>query len=243
MSDSPVTSVATTTSFTPVTPPSRGAVRLRAAALVAVPLLALAVGCGGSGSGSGSGDSGGKDDQVASVPDASGEDQGTGDGKGSKDGKEGEGSGDRTGKSAFYDAQMEYVRCMRTKAGLKDFPDPKLSGYLDWPRIDELVDPNGGGEEYKGGKDGVCVRELRDAMNLEPKRDAQQDYESMLAHATCMRDKGVSAFRNPTMSGGNVLPGGEPDPASPKIDHDSPAYKKAREACAGKLLEGLDGMQ
>ncbi|WP_190140540.1 hypothetical protein [Streptomyces longispororuber] len=223
--------------------PSRGAGRFRAAALVAVPLLALAVGCG-SGSGDGDGGGGGKDDQVASVPDASGEDgKGSGDGKGGNGGKGGKGSGDKSGKSAFYDAQMEYVRCMRTKAGLKDYPDPKLSGYLDWPKIDELVDPNGGGEEYKGGKDGVCVAEMREAMNLEPKRDAQQDYESMLAHATCMRDKGVSAFRNPTMSGGNVLPGGDPDPTSPKIDRDSPAYKKAREACAGKLLEGLDGMQ
>ncbi|MFI8927032.1 hypothetical protein ACIG3E_05005 [Streptomyces sp. NPDC053474] len=213
--------------------PVSGAPRL--VALVAAPVLALAVGCG---SGSDS-DGGGKQDQVASVPEASGKKSGAEKAKGPADTS----GGDKAGKSAFFDAQMTYVRCMRTKAGLKDYPDPKLSGYLNWPEIDKLVDPDGRGEEYKGGKDGVCVDELRAAMDLEPKRDQQQDFESMLAHAKCMRDKGVSQFRNPTMTDGQAQPGGEPDPAAPKLDTKSPAYKEAREACAAKLLDGLDGMQ
>ncbi|GGV18842.1 hypothetical protein [Streptomyces spectabilis] len=210
--------------------PLSGAPRIRLVALAAAPLLALAVGCGGGD------DGGGKDDQVASVPEKSGKKS---DGSGGK----AAGSADKTGKSAFFDAQMTYVRCMRTKAGLKDYPDPKLSGHLDFPAIEKLVDPNGGGEEYKGGKNGVCKDELLAAMNAEPKRDQQRDYESMLAHAKCMRDKGVSLFRNPTMADGNAQPGGEPDPASPRIDTESPLYKQAREACAAKLLDGLDGMQ
>ncbi|MEV0444429.1 hypothetical protein AB0I84_05630 [Streptomyces spectabilis] len=223
--------------------PLPGAPRIRLVALAAAPLLALAVGCGGGD------DGGGKDDRVASVPEKSGssgsKDDGTGAGSGSGSGSGGKaaGSADKTGKSAFFDAQMTYVRCMRTKAGLKDYPDPKLSGHLDFPAIEKLVDPDGGGEEYKGGKNGVCKDELLAAMNAEPKRDQQRDYESMLAHAKCMRDKGVSLFRNPTMADGNAQPGGEPDPASPRIDTDSPLYKQAREACAAKLLDGLDGMQ
>lgn len=215
--------------------PVSGAPRLRLVALVAAPVLALAVGCG---SGSGS-DDGGKQDQVASVPEASGKESGADKAKGPADAS----AGDKAGKSAFFDAQMRYVRCMRTKAGLKDYPDPKLSGYLNWPEIDKIVDPKGGGEEYKGGKGGVCSDELLAAMDLEPKRDQQQDFESMLAHAKCMRDKGVSQFRNPTMADGNAQPGGEPDPTSPKLDRKSPAYKEAREACAAKLLDGLDGRQ
>ncbi|WP_225987216.1 hypothetical protein [Streptomyces spectabilis] len=221
--------------------PLSGAPRFRLVALAAAPLLAFAVGCGGGD------DGGGKDDRVASVPETSGKKSGGSDGKaaGSDSGSGGKaaGSGDRTGKSAFFDAQMTYVRCMRTKAGLKDYPDPKLSGHLDFGKIEKLVDPKGGGEEYKGGKNGVCKDELLAAMDAEPERDQQQDYESMLAHAKCMRDKGVSLFRNPTMADGNAQPGGEPDPASPKIDTKSPAYKEAREACAAKLLDGLDGMQ
>ncbi|MEW2530210.1 hypothetical protein [Streptomyces sp. NPDC047071] len=215
--------------------PVSGAPRLRLAALVAAPVLALSVGCGSGSDGGG----GGKQDQVASVPESPGKGSGGDKAKGSADTS----GGDKAGKSAFFDAQMKYVRCMRTKAGLKDYPDPKLSGYLDWPEIDKIVDPDGSGEEYKGGKDGVCGDELRAAMNLEPKRDQQQDFESMLAHAKCMRDKGVSQFRNPTMTDGNAQPGGEPDPTSPKLDTESPAYKEAREACAAKLLDGLDGMQ
>jgi len=205
---------------------SRRAARLRLTAAVTLPLLALCVACGG---GSDAGPD--RSDEIASVPSkASGKDKDS-----SKPPTE--------GKSAFYDAQMTYVRCMRTKGGVKGFPDPKLSGYLDWPKIDEIVDPNGKGEEYKGGKNAVCFPEMSEAMKLEPERNAQQDYESMLAHAKCMRDHGVSRFTNPTMSGGNVMPGGDPNPASPSIDLKSPAYKQAREACKGKLLEGLDGMQ
>ncbi len=63
----------------------------------------------------------------------------------------------------------------------------------------------------------------------------------MLAHATCMREHGVSKFTNPAMSGGKVMPGGEPNPASPSFDQDVPAFKQAREACKDKLLNGLDG--
>ncbi|MFH8991677.1 hypothetical protein [Streptomyces sp. NPDC017940] len=224
--------------------PSRGArggaARLRLAAAVAAPLLAFSVACGG-GDDSGSGGDG-KGDDVASVPE-----EPTAKGSGGTAGADGAGkdsSGAAAGgKSAFYDAQLTYVRCMRTKAGVKDFPDPRLSGYLDWPKIDEVVDPKGGGEEYKGGKDGVCFPEMEKALNLEPKRDAQKDYESMLAHAKCMRENGVSKFTNPTMSGGNVIPGGDPSPGDPALDPSSPAYKQAREACRSKLLEGLDGMQ
>ncbi|MET8689516.1 hypothetical protein ABZV77_35460 [Streptomyces sp. NPDC004732] len=222
-------------------PAGRRLHRLRIAGLVALPVLVFSAACGG-------GDGGGaKDAGVASVPDGSkGADKSNGGEEGGDEGGDegGEGDGSKTeGKSAFYDAQLKYVQCMRAKAGVKDFPDPKLSGYLDWPEVDKVVDPEGNGEEYKGGKNGVCVPELRAAMNLEPERDAQKDYESMLAHAKCMRENGMSKFANPTMSGGNVMPGGEANPTDPSMDRDSPAYKAAREACKGKLLEGLDGMQ
>ncbi|MET9297135.1 hypothetical protein [Streptomyces sp. NPDC003077] len=214
---------------------SRGAARLRLAAVAVVPLLALGVACGGT-----DGVRPQRGDAVASVPDEPAANGTPGTGKDSSKDSSPAAAG---GKSAFYDAQMAYVRCMRTKGGVKDFPDPKLSGYLDWPRIDALTDPNGGGEEQKGGKNGVCGPEMAEALKLEPARDAQKDYESMLAHAACMRKNGVSRFTNPTLSGGQVIPGGDPSPANPAIDRNSPAYKQAREACKGKLLEGLDGMQ
>ncbi|WP_335936376.1 hypothetical protein [Streptomyces sp. PTD5-9] len=212
----------------------RAAARWRTAALVAAPVLALCVACGG-----GDDSAGGtkKSDTVVDVPDA----PGTPTGSGAKDEKNP--GGPAAGKSAFYDAQMTYVQCMRAKGGYKDFPDPKLSGYLDWDKINEIGAQPGANEGIKGGKGGACVDELRAAMAAEPERDQQKDYESMLAHAQCMRDNGVSRFTNPTMSGGNAQPGGDPNPMSPSIDSNSPAYKKAREACESKLLDGLDGMQ
>ncbi|MFI1169591.1 hypothetical protein ACH4UM_40110 [Streptomyces sp. NPDC020801] len=206
----------------------RSASRQWSAALIVVPVLALAVACGG-GDGSGVNDEG-----VASVPD----DPAASAPRKQSTGGEQPAAGN---KSAFYDAQLKYVQCMRSKGGIKEFPDPKLSGYLDWGKIDQLTDRYP--DAPKGGKDGACGHEMSKAMNLEPKRDSQKVYESMLAHAKCMRDKGISKFKNPTMSGGNVLPGGDPNPANPSFDTNSPAYKQAREACKDKLLDGLDGMQ
>lgn len=207
----------------------RATARLRLAAAVAVPVLAFAAACGGD-------DGAKKNDDIASVPDETG--TGAGPGKSSGTAEKPEAA---QGKGAFFDAQMKYVQCMRGKGGVKDFPDPKLSGHLDWSKIDQLSAQNP--EAAKGGKDGACGKEMSEAMKQEPKRDTQKDYESMLAHAKCMRENGVSKFTNPTMSGGNVQPGGDPNPASPQIDSGSTTYKQARETCKDKLLDGLDGMQ
>ncbi|MEU8998711.1 hypothetical protein AB0C95_28445 [Streptomyces caniferus] len=197
----------------------------RLALLIAVPALVLTSACGGAES---------SDDGVASVDDAPSTSE-------SKDGPDTAG-GAAQGKSAFYDAQMKYVQCMRKNVE-KDFPGPKLSGYLDWSKIDQLQQKPGNEEISKGGKDGVCTKDMLDAAKLEPRRDTQKEYESMLAHAKCMRSHGVSKFTNPQLRDGNVLPGGDANPASPEVSQDSPTYKQAREACKGKLLDGLDGMQ
>lgn len=209
--------------------------RLRLAALAAVPVLALSAACGGSDGATGTRDHSG----IADVPSAT--DRPTT--AGSPPGKGGGTHTRPAGKSAFYDAQVEFVRCMRAEGGYKDYPDPKLSGYLDWTKVNEIGSRPGRNAGIKAGKDNVCLDELQAAMTLEPRRDQQKAYESMLTHAQCMRDNGVSRFTNPVMSGGNVIPGGDPNPASPVLDSGSPAYKKAQQACASKLLDGLDGMQ
>ncbi|WP_107470698.1 hypothetical protein [Streptomyces sp. ERV7] len=203
---------------------------VRLVGLAAVPVLVL---CGACGSGD-DGGSGKQDGAIADVPDAPAASASNG---------EGGPSTRPAGKSAFYDAQTRYVQCMRAKGGYKDFPDPKLSGYLDWAKVNAIGAQPGRNDGIKGGRNGVCVTELQAAMNAEPKRDEQKAYESMLAHAQCMRDHGVAKFANPTMSGGNAQPGGDPDPVSRSIDTESPSYKQARKACESKLLDGLDGMQ
>ncbi|MFE1177383.1 hypothetical protein [Streptomyces sp. NPDC058773] len=197
----------------------------RLALLIAVPALALTTACGGAES---------SGDGVASVSNA----PKTGESKAGADAS----GGAAQGKSAFYDAQMKYVQCMRKNVD-KDFPDPKLSGYLDWTKIDELQEKPGNEEIAKGGKDGVCTKDMLNAAKLEPRRDTQKEYESMLAHAKCMRANGVSKFTNPQLQDGNVIPGGDPNPGSPEISPDSPSYKRAQQACKDKLLDGLDGRQ
>lgn len=201
---------------------------LRLAAFVAVPVLALTVACGGDDATGTKGH-----DAVADVPSPKSEPSEAASTPSAKP----------AGKSAYYDAQVAFVQCMRAKGGYKDFPDPKLSGYLDWEKVNEIGSQPGRNQGIKAGKDNVCLDELRASMAAEPERDQQKSYESMLAHAQCMRDNGLSRFTNPVMSGGNAVPGGDPNPASPVYDPESPAYKEARKACESKLLDGLDGMQ
>ncbi|WP_324795576.1 hypothetical protein SJX93_20755 [Streptomyces cyaneofuscatus] len=230
----PTTGITTTTAATT----STATARLRLAAFVAVPVLALSVACVG-----GDDTTGTKShDAIADVP-AVTDTPTTATTAATSGSTPATPSAQPAGKSAFYDAQMTFVRCMRAEGGYKDYPDPKLSGHLDWSKVNELGSQPGRNQGIKAGKNNVCVDELQAVMAVEPERDQQKSYESMLAHAQCMRDNGVSRFTNPVMSGGNAMPGGDPNPASPVIDTDSPAYKQAREACAPKLLDGLDGMQ
>ncbi|MFJ2022692.1 hypothetical protein ACIODW_02615 [Streptomyces sp. NPDC087897] len=206
--------------------PSAG---LRLAAFVAVPVLALTVACGGSDDTAGAKSR----DAIADAPSP----------KAAPSEAATTPSAKPAGKSAYYDAQVAFVRCMRAEGGYPEYPDPKLSGHLDWSKVNELGSQPGRNQGIKAGKNNVCVDELKASMAVEPKRDQQKSYESMLAHAQCMRDNGISRFTNPVMSGGNAIPGGDPNPGSPVLDPESPAYKQAREACASKLLDGLDGMQ
>ncbi|MFE4588347.1 hypothetical protein [Streptomyces laurentii] len=229
-----ITDVPRTTTPTPVT----AAARLRFAALVAVPVLALSVACGG---GADSAEGAKESSEIADVPAGPGAADKGADKGADKDG--GTGAGADASKGEFYDAQMKYVQCMRGKGGFKDFPDPKLSGYLDWEKVEEIASKPGQTEAYKGGRKQACGSELRDALAAEPRRDEQKGYESMLAHAKCMRDNGVSRFTNPTMSGGIAQPGGDPNPANPALDSASPAYEKAQKACRSKLIDSVAGMQ
>lgn len=225
-----------TTPTTSATSRAAAVARPRLVTLVAVPVLALSVACGGNG-----GADGVKEHTaIADVPRTPG---GSGASGTSRTPGEPGVPGAGVSKSEFYDAQMKYVRCMRAKGGFKDFPDPRLSGYLDWDKVEEIASRPGNNEAYKGGRNQACAPEMQAAFAAEPERDEQKGYESLLAHAKCMRDNGVSRFTNPTMSGGHAQPGGDPNPANPVLDTGSPAYKKAREACRTKLIDSVEGMQ
>ncbi|MFJ7423003.1 hypothetical protein ACIQXD_31020 [Streptomyces uncialis] len=214
---------------------SRTSARLRLTAFAVLPVLALSMACvGGDDSNA---DGAGKDTAIAEVPAAPDKT----DASPTKSGKKPAARSDS--RSAFYDAQMTYIECMRAKGGYPDFPDPRLSGHPDWEKINAIGSQPGRNHGIKGGKNGVCVEQLQAVSAATPKVDQQKAYESMLAHAQCMRDNGVSKFVNPTMSGGNAQPGGQPNPMDRAFDEESPSYKQAREACASKLLDGLDGMQ
>lgn len=198
------------------------------AALAAVPLLALtAAACGGAGTGT-------KDAGIATVDEAP-----TPSAPSSASATPA-----AAGRSAFYDAQLALALCMR-KNGLKDWPDPKLSGYLDMQKLVKLQRDEEKRDSQKTYTTaaGKCRNEYQKVGLAEPPKDQQKIYESLLAHAKCMRENGVSKFRNPTMAEGNAQPGGESNPMSPQLDPESPAYRTAEEKCRPHLIEPAQGMQ
>ncbi|MEV4250070.1 hypothetical protein AB0J63_42530 [Streptosporangium canum] len=149
------------------------------------------------------------------------------------------------GRGAFYDAQLAYVRCVR-KNGLPEWPDPKLSGHPDMEKIMELQRRLQEGANLAKGQEKLnkamrpCMGLMNKADTLAPRKEPQKLFEALLKHAKCMRKNGVTQFANPTMDGGSVIPGGDPDPADPAFDPDSPAYKQAREACQDLLPDGAE---
>ncbi|MDT0478247.1 hypothetical protein RM863_39690, partial [Streptomyces sp. DSM 41014] len=131
---------------------STTAARLRLGAFVAVPVLAFSVACVGGDDTSGTRGH----DQVATVPEGTATAQDK-----DADKPTASESARPAGKSAFFDAQMTFVQCMRAKGGYKDYPDPKLSGYLDWSKVNEIGEQPGRNEGIKAGKDNVCADELQ----------------------------------------------------------------------------------
>ncbi len=137
----------------------------------------------------------------------------------------GDGAAGGTRAGDLRDAALDYARCMREQ-GI-DMPDPKTdeNGVI----LTNGREPAGTGSARFGEADEACRKHLDSVDPPQLSEREQADFKRQaLAHAKCMRDNGVD-FPDPSFGddGGVVVDIG-PDSG---IDPDSPAFKRAQEAC------------
>jgi hypothetical protein len=139
-------------------------------------------------------------------------------------GDDGRSGGDATATD-LRDAALDYARCMREQG--VDMPDPKTdeNGVI----LADGTQPREVDTARFADADKSCRKHLE---AVEPPKLSEREQEDFrrgaLVHAECMRENGVD-FPDPSFSedGGamvNIGPGSG-------IDPDSPAFKRAQEAC------------
>ncbi len=124
------------------------------------------------------------------------------------------------------DAVLAYTQCMREE-GI-DMPDPAPD-----ERGIRLMAPKGSSPEKMRAAEEGCRKHLEAIEPPELSEEEQAEYkEAALAHAQCMRDRGID-MPDPTFSedGGarvRIRPGSGFDPESPK-------FQEAEEACRDEM--------
>jgi hypothetical protein len=124
---------------------------------------------------------------------------------------------------------LAYSECMREN-GIADFPEP-VEGQL---KIEAGPGSDLNPQSPAFQKAEEACRSLAPTQEVSPEQEEELS-ASALAYAECMRENGVPDFPDPEVSGGGVKMG-IPRGVNPQ----SPAFKKAEEACR-ELMVGPGG--
>lgn len=122
----------------------------------------------------------------------------------------------------------KFSACMR-KNGVPKFPDPGHDGSISFGPSSG-VDPNS--PKFKAAQ-AKCEKEIPHGP---PPSAAEQQkmQQAALAFSRCMREHGVKDFPDPQFSGGKASLQIRGKPGS-GLDPNSPTFKRAQEACQGRL--------
>jgi hypothetical protein len=126
---------------------------------------------------------------------------------------------------------LAYSQCMR-RHGVPSFPDPDADGRLQLKMGPGTgIDPNSA--QFKAAQQ-ACK-----ALQPTPPAAVQQrNYDALLKFAQCMRKHGVPGFPDPTADGGLIL---KAKPGDSSLDPNSPAFKRAQQACQQYMPGGKGG--
>jgi hypothetical protein len=108
------------------------------------------------------------------------------------------------------------------RSGMPNFPDPSANGVIQGSNIDPQS------EQFRAAER-KCQKYLGH-KSISPAQ-TQQMLAQLLKYSQCMRSHGVSAFPDPSTSGGAVTLKVNASPGS-GLDPSSPAFLHAQQACA-----------
>lgn len=150
--------------------------------------------------------------------------------------------GGTTANPADYTKALKFASCMRSH-GVQNFPDPKSNGsggmlVQKTPGTTKVNGVSVNGPAFQSAME-ACKSYLPNGGHPKPPSEAQK--QKMLAFSQCMRSHGITNFPDPTFQNGRV---GLMIGPSSGIDPNSPAFKKAQQACGapfGKVTGGPQG--
>jgi hypothetical protein len=126
-------------------------------------------------------------------------------------------------------SMLNFSKCMREN-GVAKFPDPGADGQVDVQAGKDGIDPSS--QTFQTAE--------QKCRAYQPGGDSEQlakDKENALKYAACMRANGVPKFPDPNSQGGLQMNGNEIG------DPNSPAFKKALEACKNLQPGGASAEQ
>jgi hypothetical protein len=150
--------------------------------------------------------------------------------------------GGTTANPADYTRALKFASCMRSH-GVQNFPDPTSNGaggmqIMRTPGSTKVNGVSVNGPAFQSAMQ-ACRSYLPNGGHPKPPSEAQK--QKMLAFSQCMRSHGISGFPDPTFQRGTagmmITPGSG-------INPNSPAFKKAQQACGapfGKVTGGPQG--
>jgi hypothetical protein len=129
----------------------------------------------------------------------------------------------------------KFAACMR-KNGVPNFPDPSHDGSIQFGP-GSGIDPNS--PKFRAAQ-AKCEKEIPHGP---PPTAAQQQkmQQAALAFSKCMRAHGVTKFPDPQFSGGRTSLQIKGSPGS-GLDPNSPTFKRAQQACQGRLPKLAGGV-
>lgn len=122
----------------------------------------------------------------------------------------------------------KFAACMR-KNGVPNFPDPGRDGSIAFGASSGL-DPNS--PKFKAAQ-AKCEKEIPHGPPPSPAQQKKMQ-QAALAFSRCMRAHGVTKFPDPQFGNGRVTVGVKGSPGS-GLDPNSPIFKRAQQACQGRL--------
>jgi hypothetical protein len=115
------------------------------------------------------------------------------------------------------DRMVEYAQCIREN-GYPEFPDPTLDG-----RMQLRLEP-GSTSRFQAAQR-ACADKAPPGVAARPGNASPEQLERLIGFSTCMREKGVADFPDPSPQGAFEI-------RSPSLDLAAPQVQRALQACS-----------
>jgi hypothetical protein len=130
---------------------------------------------------------------------------------------------------------LAYARCMRSH-GVQSFPDPNSEGEIALNATPE------NGLDFNNPRMKAAMEACKELEPVLSEGDRETQHAGALKFAKCMRENGLPDFPDPPPpdSGPETQGSDSGQPQGDDVDPESPAYKRAMQACRDLVPSGAE---